>query len=110
QTALREADLVARVGGDEFVAIGTTCHSSDDARLFAERIHRAVEHPYRLDERQDEARISCSIGIAIYPEHGATAPDLLRAADHAMSAAKGAGRARYAIADSSPATARVTQF
>ena len=107
QTTLREADLVARVGGDEFVAIGTTCHSAEDAKLFAERIHRAVENPFRLGDEGREAKISCSIGIGIYPDHGATPNDLLRAADHAMYAAKRAGRARYAIAD--PGNLQISQ-
>ena len=108
QTTLREADLVARVGGDEFVAIGTTCHSVDDAGLFAERIHRAVEDPFRLDEGRRQAKISCSIGIAVYPDHGTTANDLLRAADHAMYAAKRAGRSRHMIAEASQT--QITQF
>ena len=107
QTTLREADLVARVGGDEFVAIGTTCHSVEDAGLFAERIHRAVEDPFHVDGKR-QAKISCSIGIAVYPDHGATANDLLRAADHAMYAAKRAGRARHMIADAAPT--QITQF
>jgi len=100
-TTLREADLVTRVGGDEFVALGTTCRSADAARLFADRIHKALEEPLRIEEHDYESRISCSIGIAMYPEHGATANELLQAADRAMYAAKRAGRARYAMADPS---------
>ncbi len=101
QTTLREADLVTRVGGDEFVALGTTCRSADAARLFADRIHEALEEPLRVEEHDYESRISCSIGIAMYPEHGASANELLQAADRAMYAAKRAGRARYAMADPS---------
>ena len=101
RTTLREADLVTRIGGDEFVALGTTCRSAESARAFADRIHQALDEPLRIGEQDQEARISCSIGIAMYPEHGASASELLQAADRAMYAAKRAGRARYAMADSS---------
>ena len=96
KTTLREADMVARVGGDEFVALATTCRSADDAARFAERISSALSVPFRIGER--EVQISCSIGIARYPDHAATAKDLLEAADKAMYAAKRAGRGRYASA------------
>lgn len=101
QTTLREADVIARVGGDEFVALGTTCHSPDDARLFAERIHKALRDPFRIEEQAQDVRISCSIGIAMYPDHAQTGGELLAAADRAMYAAKRAGRARHAMADTS---------
>jgi diguanylate cyclase (GGDEF)-like protein/PAS domain S-box-containing protein len=96
KTTLREADMVARVGGDEFVALATTCRSADDAARFAERICSELSVPFRIGGR--EAKISCSIGIARYPDHAATAKDLLDAADKAMYAAKRAGRGRYASA------------
>jgi diguanylate cyclase (GGDEF)-like protein len=101
QTTLREADVIARVGGDEFVALGTTCHSADDARLFADRIHKALRDPFHIEEHAHDARISCSIGIAIYPDHAQAGAELLAAADRAMYAAKRAGRARHAMADTS---------
>jgi diguanylate cyclase (GGDEF)-like protein/PAS domain S-box-containing protein len=97
KTTLREADMVARVGGDEFVALATTCRSRDDASRFAERMRNALSMPFRIGER--EAQISCSIGIARYPDHAATAKGLLEAADKAMYSAKHAGRGRYAHAE-----------
>jgi diguanylate cyclase (GGDEF)-like protein/PAS domain S-box-containing protein len=96
KTTLREADMIARVGGDEFVALATTCRSGDDAARFAERICAALSAPFRIGPR--EAQISCSIGIARYPGHAATAKDLLEAADKAMYAAKRSGRGSYASA------------
>jgi diguanylate cyclase (GGDEF)-like protein/PAS domain S-box-containing protein len=97
KTTLREADMLARVGGDEFVALATTCRSADDAARFAERMCNALSVPFRIGER--EAQISCSIGIARYPDHAATAKGLLEAADKAMYSAKHAGRGRYASAE-----------
>ena len=98
RATLREADMVARVGGDEFVALASTCGSEDDAARFAERICGALSVPFRIGGR--EAQISCSIGIARYPDHAATADDLMDAADKAMYTAKHAGRGRYASAES----------
>ncbi|MGZ5045811.1 MAG: diguanylate cyclase domain-containing protein [Usitatibacter sp.] len=96
RTTLREADLIARVGGDEFVALGTTCRSAQDAAHFAERIGGALSAPFRIGER--EARISCSLGIARYPADASGAKELLEAADKAMYAAKRSGRGTHAFA------------
>jgi len=96
---MRESDLVARLGGDEFVVVATTCATPEDARRSAERIHAALHRPFRIGN--EEARVSCSIGIALYPDNGDNGAALLAASDRAMYAAKRAGRGRYAMADAS---------
>lgn len=92
----READLVARVGGDEFVVLAPTCGSSEDAERFAERIGNALSAPFRIGER--EVQVSCSIGVSLYPDHALNSKDLLASADLAMYQAKRAGRNRHALA------------
>lgn len=91
---LREADSVARLGGDEF-AILLTSAAPAQAQAAARRIADAMEAPFTIAGQSMD--IGTSIGIASYPEHGADASELMRAADVAMYAAKRAkiGYATY---------------
>jgi diguanylate cyclase (GGDEF)-like protein len=95
--ALRDSDVVARLGGDEFALLLST-GSGDNARVVAEKIHKALEEPLVIEGQPMD--IAASIGIARYPEHGEDAASLLRAADVAMYAAKRT-KSRYAIYDPS---------
>jgi diguanylate cyclase (GGDEF)-like protein len=86
-------DLVARVGGDEFlVLLMGEASTQDGAALRARQIVQTLSRPYELDGRQ--VAISCSIGIAFYPD-GATPAKLIARADAAMYAAKRAGGAGF---------------
>ncbi|MGC4003698.1 MAG: diguanylate cyclase [Pirellulales bacterium] len=87
---LREGDTVARLGGDEFAVLLAPVHHPQDALRIADKINAAVEQP--LAERHERIVPSVSIGIALYPQHGHTADQLLRAADRAMYEAKKNGR------------------
>lgn len=88
--SVRSDDLVARLGGDEFVIVLREVGSAVHAERRARAIQTSLEEPVRADEH--EVHVSVSIGIALFPEDGRTADDLLRHADLAMYAAKGAGR------------------
>ncbi|WP_326541340.1 diguanylate cyclase domain-containing protein [Pseudorhodoferax sp.] len=90
RTQLREGDLVARLGGDEFAVLLAPVHHARDAMRIAEKINAAVAVP--LPERYERIVPSVSIGVALFPEHGQTADQLLRAADRAMYQAKKSGR------------------
>lgn len=94
---LREADSVARLGGDEF-AILLTSAAADQAQSAARRIVDAMEAPFTIAGQTMD--IGTSIGIACFPEHGAEASELMRAADVAMYAAKRA-KIGYAVYDTS---------
>lgn len=89
---LREGDIVARLGGDEFAVLLAPVHHVRDAVRIADKINTAVAVP--LPERHAEIVPSVSIGIALYPQHGHSADELLRAADRAMYEAKKNGRGR----------------
>jgi diguanylate cyclase (GGDEF)-like protein len=84
---LREDDLVARLGGDEFAVLLTPLHKIEDAEWIAEKIITSMEVPIPLPGNA-QVLTSLSIGIAVYPDHGATPGALLNAADAAMYQAK----------------------
>ncbi|MGY3355267.1 diguanylate cyclase (GGDEF)-like protein [Bradyrhizobium sp. GM0.4] len=89
---LREGDLPARLGGDEFVVLTASC-TAEEATAFGRRLVEVIGAPYDLGSG-GSARIGVSIGVAMAPEHGRKAADLLRAADAALYQAKFAGGAR----------------
>jgi diguanylate cyclase (GGDEF)-like protein len=81
--AVRESDILARYGGDEFVVVLPETPPGG-ALVIAERIRRAIaSHPF-LQEEGLEARISASFGIASYPDHALTPEGLIQKADQAM--------------------------
>jgi diguanylate cyclase (GGDEF)-like protein len=81
--AVRESDILARYGGDEFVVVLPETPPGG-ALVIAERIRRAIaSHPFLRDEGL-EARISASFGIASYPDHALTPEGLIQKADQAM--------------------------
>jgi diguanylate cyclase (GGDEF)-like protein len=84
--ALRESDTVARLGGDEFAVISGADIEIDNAVLAARKILRMLAKPFSLGETA--VKISASVGIARYPDHGQDADTLVRHADIAMYAAK----------------------
>ncbi|MCJ8236336.1 diguanylate cyclase [Aeromonas veronii] len=91
---VRDHDLVARLGGDEFVIL--LPDTSDEALTIADHLHHSLRHPFRMSDEQ-ELRISSSIGIALYPEHGEDAKTLMHHADQAMYQAKNRGRGRVCL-------------
>lgn len=82
---LRDGDIVARVGGDEFVLIQAEAKAEDGLRL-ANRIAVRMAEPFAIDGK--ELRISTSIGIASFPADGVDADELLQRADLALYNAK----------------------
>ncbi|MGH7154846.1 MAG: putative bifunctional diguanylate cyclase/phosphodiesterase, partial [Acetobacteraceae bacterium] len=90
--SIREGDFVARLGGDEFTVL--VCDATvDNAVALAERIIARLSAPFRVDGA--EAVIGVSIGIALAPNAGEQADDLLRNADLALYSAKEAGRGTF---------------
>ena len=91
----RPQDTAARVGGDEFVLLVAAPGSPEAAAAAAQSAHHALISPYALSGGR-EARLSCSIGIALFPEHGPT-HRLIANADAAMFAVKRSGGSTYAF-------------
>jgi diguanylate cyclase (GGDEF)-like protein/PAS domain S-box-containing protein len=90
ESSLRATDTVARIGGDEFVVALTDIQTVEDATRIAGNLIDALNVPFDLAGR--EIRVGASVGVALFPDHGATADDIGRAADAAMYAAKRAGK------------------
>jgi diguanylate cyclase (GGDEF)-like protein len=86
QRAIRRNDLVARVGGDEFVVLLPDCSEVQAAREVAESLRACITAPFRLPEGLFQ--MDASIGVATFPADGADAAALLAHADGAMYAAK----------------------
>jgi len=92
---LRDVDMVARLGGDEFVVLlEDIAHAEDAARVAAEIIF-VLGKPFQLTQSND-VQIGASIGISLYPEHGASYEMLMDHADAALYQAKDQGRGCYA--------------
>src|SRR6185295_5809237 len=82
-SAVRESDVLARYGGDEFVVVLPETPSGG-AMVIAERIRRAIEEHAFLEAQGLKARISASFGVATYPDHALTPEGLIQKADQAM--------------------------
>ena len=92
---LRKADTVARFGGDEFVLLLPEQKDEKTALWVAEKIIEAFRNPVDLDGHS--LVITSSIGISLYPDHGADIDTILKNADIAMYRAKQAGRNQYQL-------------
>lgn len=90
QGSVRAADSVGRIGGDEFVVLMAQLSDSDSALVLAEKLREAVSQSVLAGG--NELSISCSVGVAVYPEDGTDAATLTKGADDAMYLAKDAGR------------------
>lgn len=89
---IRAEDTAARLGGDEFVLM-IDPSEPDDAAMFAQRLVESVGRTYNV--AGNELQVSASIGIALYPDDGATSHELMVNADAAMYHAKELGRGTY---------------
>src|SRR6202011_2142301 len=90
---IRDADMVARLGGDKFAIVQVGASQPADATSLASRLIEAISAPYELNSHQ--VVIGLSIGIALAPNDGLDPDQLLRNADMALYRAKADGRALY---------------
>ena len=92
-SCVREFDTVARLGGDEFVLLINGQGEPDSVGMAMERMLEVISQPWHSS--QGEFEITCSIGVALYPDDGADAATLLKNADSAMYRAKEHGRNNF---------------
>jgi diguanylate cyclase (GGDEF)-like protein len=83
---LRPHDKLARLGGDEFAALVPVVRSRAEVEEIAQRLERSFDEPFAIEGQV--LRGTASIGLALYPENGATRDSLLNAADAAMYTVK----------------------
>jgi len=93
RACLREEDIVARYGGDEFTCVLMDVSDNEDATKVADKLINALSLPFNLLGR--EYFISSSVGIALFPDNGERAEDLVKNADAAMYSAKEGGGHGY---------------
>lgn len=89
--AVRETDVVGRIGGDEFVVLLTGPVTRESAQVVVDKIFNQVAQPMELSGHRLE--LTCSIGLALYPEDGVDEIALTKSADEAMYRSKKLGRA-----------------
>ncbi len=101
RTEVREVDTLARYGGEEFVVVLPETDAEGAARA-AERLGAVIRSSLFCQGTGHELPVSASLGVAVFPEHGSDASQLLRSADNALYAAKADGRDCWRFASGEP--------
>jgi diguanylate cyclase (GGDEF)-like protein/PAS domain S-box-containing protein len=95
RAAVRPADIVVRMGGDEFVVVLNKVSAPDEVALAATRINEVLSAPVMIDGRALVATVS--IGVSMFPRDGGTMGELLKHSDTAMYQAKDLGRNNFQV-------------
>lgn len=99
QSHIRGEDIACRYGGEEFILVLLDA-STDDSWQRAEQVRLGIQHLRVQHQGKQLGAISCSLGVATFPEHGTTVEHLIDMADKALYRAKELGRNQVVIATS----------
>lgn len=100
QQLIREEDVIARMGGDEFIILLQEVRKMRDAEAMAEKIVHAFRKPFSIEGR--DLSVTTSVGVAVYPDHGGDLDLLMKNADSAMYAVKTRSRNGFSTYGSGP--------
>jgi len=100
RTVVRKSDVVARIGGDEFIVILTDISEASQATEIASKIIKSISEPIIL--KQNIIHIGASIGVSIYPDHTENIDELIKIADKTMYESKRAGKNRVTLFEAKP--------
>ncbi|MEE2729479.1 MAG: EAL domain-containing protein [Pseudomonadota bacterium] len=92
-SCLRNTDIIARLGSDEFAVISSDVQKAEHVSAILSKIESVLKLPVRIDDT--EFFVTASTGIAIYPQDGNTVDELLRKANIAMKTAQSRGQGQY---------------
>ncbi|TFE00012.1 bifunctional diguanylate cyclase/phosphodiesterase [Jeotgalibacillus sp. R-1-5s-1] len=95
QSALDDNQVVARIGGDEFLILIPDIENEKEVEVLAEKIFSSIKHEWKVD--QYHFCTTSSMGISIYPTHGRNKRELIKQADEALYEAKNNGKNSYRI-------------
>ncbi|MEQ8709445.1 MAG: diguanylate cyclase [Rhodospirillales bacterium] len=95
--SMRDSDTISRFGGDEFVVLIENMPERSHSQIVGKKIVDVIKQPIVIDGSQ--ADVSASVGIALYPDGGQSADDLIKNADTAMYEAKNGGKNQFRIFD-----------
>lgn len=93
QMCLRQSDVAARVGGDEFAILASNIQNPEDAAAVAERVLKAFRAPFIIDGAAVQG--DCSVGVALMPEDADNPEQLTKQADAALYTAKNGQRGSF---------------
>jgi len=92
---IRSTDLVARIGGDEFVVVLSNIHEAFHAKTFAKMLNVTLREPIFINGV--DLQVGASIGISVYPDHGEDTDSLIKAADIAMYNTKREDKGQFKV-------------
>ena len=108
ESSIGEQDVVARMGGDEFILILNDLARAEDVRPRATRILEAMRPIFQIGGQ--ELHVTASMGVSLFPDDGRSADQLLKAADVALYRAKAAGRDRWQLVNAALDSAAFQQI